>query len=122
MTTTQEAIAIIESICGIAYKNKIKLLKIVAENDQYRKNPLSKMQGCKKWVKRNDIYEQLIHLKSEIAEFEQEKNFDKAVLEYWDIGQSWLTGMIILKIKYGVDIDKLVEIGQRKNSDRGYDI
>lgn len=120
--TTEQAIELIESNYSMSYIDKVKLLGMVQELDQYRKNPLSKMQGCKKWVKKNDINNQLIHLKSEIAEFEQEKNFDKAVLEYWDIGQSWLTGMIILKIKYGVDIDKLVEIGQRKNSDRGYDI
>ena len=120
--TTEQAIELIESNYSLSYRDKIKPLGMVQEVEQSHRNPLARMQGCKKWVKRNDIYEQLIHLKSEIAEFEQEKNFDKAVLEYWDIGQSWLTGMIILKIKYGVDIDKLVEIGQRKNSDRGYDI
>lgn len=121
MTTTQ-VIELIESSYIMSYIDKIKLLSMVQELDQYRKNPLAKMQGCKKWVKANDINEQLIHLKSEIAEFEAEQDFNKMVAEYWDIGQSWLTGMIILKIKYGVDIDKLVEEGQRKNSDRKYDI
>lgn len=97
---------------------KMGLMGLFQELEEYRKNPLAKMQSCKKWVKRNDINQQLDHIKSEISEFEKAETFEESILEWWDILQSALTGMIILKIKYGVDLDKLLTDGIKKNTDR----
>lgn len=101
---------------------KLVLDSLLDELAIARKNPLTKMQGCKKWVKQNDMNKQLAHIKSEIKEFEKSNSLDEMALEWWDILQSALTGVIILKIKYGIDIDKLVKDGQAKNDARLYNI
>lgn len=121
MTTTQ-AIELIESNYSMSYRDKIKLLGIVQEVEQYRRNPVATMTSCAKYVHENDINDQLQKLKDEIAEFEAAPTWDEKVKEWFDIVQVGITGFGILAEKYNEDIKEVVKEGQAKNDKRAYNV
>ena len=121
MTTTQ-AIELIESNYSLSYRDKIKLLSMVQELEQFRSNPIATMIPCAKYVQENDINQQLQKLKDEIAEFESEPTWNGKVKEWYDIVQTGVTGLGILAEKYNEDIETVVKDGQAKNDKRAYNV
>jgi NTP pyrophosphatase (non-canonical NTP hydrolase) len=83
-------------------------------------NPFANMIPCWKYVRENNINDQLEHIKRELAEAKEELNFENLLLECFDILQAAITLMYILQIKYGIDLHELVEKGQKKNAARKY--
>jgi len=98
--------------------NDPQLLGAIQELKQYRENPLANMQPCWKYVRQNDINMQNEHVKSECREVDKAMTLEELALEWWDILQGSVTGIFILKIKYGVDLNKLFDDGVAKNTDR----
>lgn len=97
---------------------KMGLMGLFQELEQYRQNPLLQMQPCWKYVRENDINMQLQHVMSECDEVDRSVGLNDMALEWFDILQGAVTGMFILKIKYGVDLMELIQQGIRKNTDR----
>lgn len=116
----KHAIESIQSNILFNTHEKMGFMGLLQELQQYRDNPLARMEPCWSWVRKNDINQQLIHVLQECREVEQANNLNDIALEFWDILQGAVTGIFILKIKYGVDLDKLFKDGVRKNFDRGY--
>jgi hypothetical protein len=96
------------------------LLVAIQELKQYRENPLAKMVPCEMWVRKNNIYDQIEKMLSELAEVDDATSLNEVAREWYDVLQVAVTGMGILKIKYGVDLFRLVEEGQIKNEIRDY--
>jgi len=88
------------------------------ELKQYRDNPLANMKTCWKYVRQNSIYQQNEHVRSECMEVNDCIDFDDMALEFFDVFQSAYTGMIILQVKYGVNLTELIQRGIQKNTDR----
>ena len=88
------------------------------ELQQYRDNPLANMKPCLKYVRQNSIYQQNEHVRSECMEVDNCINFEDMALEFFDVFQSAYTGMIILQVKYGVNLADLIHRGIQKNTDR----
>ena len=97
---------------------KLGLMGLFQELEQYRNNPLLRLQPCWKYVRQNDINMQLDHVMSECREVEQAMTLEELASEFWDILQGAVTGIFILKIKYGIDLNKLFADGIKKNTDR----
>jgi len=98
--------------------NDSKLLGALQELDQYRKNPLANMKPCWKYVRQNNIHQQLEHVMSECVEVEEAMTLDEIASEFIDIFQSAYTGLIILQVKYGQNIGELMRANIIKNTDR----
>lgn len=88
------------------------------ELQQYRNNPLANMTPCWKYVRQNDIYQQNEHVRSECMEVNDSISFEDRALEFFDVFQSAYTGMIILQVKYGVNLAELIQRGIQKNTER----
>lgn len=116
MDINDSVIAIHES--NMSDDEKVALYSLLTELQINRDNPLLLMQPCWKYVKRNNMQIQCMHVKSECHEVDNAINFNELALEWFDILQSALTGMYILQIKYGVDLTKLIQLGIDKNSNR----
>lgn len=116
----KQAIESIQSNILFNTHEKMGFMGLFQELQQYRDNPLAKMKPCWKYVRQNDINQQLQHVMSECREVERAMTLEEIASEFWDILQGSVTGIFILKIKYGVDLNKLFKDGVRKNSERGY--
>jgi len=88
------------------------------ELQQYRENPLANMKPCWKYVRENNMDQQLVHISSEISEVRNSIGLHDFALEFFDVFQSAYTGMIILQVKYGVNLTELIQLGIQKNTDR----
>lgn len=88
------------------------------DNLQQYENPLARMQPCWKYVRINDISDQLKHLLSECDEVDNAITLESKALEWWDILQGALTGMYIFQVKYGVNLTEVVQLGIEKNTNR----
>jgi len=95
-----------------------KLLGALRELQQYRENLLSNMKPCLKYVRKNDIYQQNEHVRCECMEVNDYMSFEDMALEFFDVFQSAYTGMIILQVKYDVDLAELIQRGTQKNTVR----
>lgn|GEM_PF-3090847 len=95
-----------------------QLVQWLTELQQYRNNPLANMKPCWKYVRQNNMDQQLAHISSEISEVRDSIGLHDFALEVWDIFQGAYTGMIILQAKYGVDITELTQEGIDKNTNR----
>jgi len=98
--------------------NDPQLLGAIQELKQYRENPLANMQPCWKYVRKNNIDQQLDHIMQEVIEAIGELNFTDKKLECFDILQEAITGMMILQVKYGVNLTELIQKGIQKNTNR----
>lgn len=116
MEIKDSIIAIHES--DLMDNQKSKLYGLLQELQEYRKNPLANMQPCWKYVRQNDINMQNEHVKSECREVDKAMTLEEVASEFWDILQGSVTGIFILKIKYGIDLNKLFADGIKKNTDR----
>lgn len=102
----------------LSTNEKILLNELLAELEEYRKNPLTQIPPCMKYVRENNIQMQLEHVTGECYEVGDAMTLDDIALEWFDVLQGAVTGMAILAIKYGVDLDKLIKRGIAKNTDR----
>lgn len=115
-----QAIKSIQHNFLLSTEEKLGLMGLFQELQKYRENPLLQMKPCWKYVRQNDINMQLHHVISECREVEQAMTLDELASEFWDILQGSVTGIFILQVKYGVDLNKLFADGVQKNSERGY--
>ena len=74
--------------------------ELIKELAECRKNPLLQLKPCWKYVRENDINQQLRHVMSECDEVERAMTLEEIASEFWDILQGAVTGIFILKIKY----------------------
>lgn len=109
--------ATIEKLLSLC-NNDLTLLGAIQELKQHRENPLLQMQPCWKWVRINGIHQQNIHVSGECYEVEKAVGLENVALEWFDVLQGAITGLFILKIKYGVDLQELIQRGINKNTNR----
>lgn len=97
---------------------KNALYGALQELAQYRNNPLLQLKPCWKYVRQNNIHQQLEHVMSECVEVEEAITLEEIASEWVDIFQSAYTGLIILQVKYGQDIGELIRANIIKNTER----